>query len=847
MGKLFDAIKKHHDVLIKMQNEIEKNYLDTMKFDKAHEMVKHLDYVNYFQVQINQHTKDWFGSEENFKQFLRNNANNFENNGIGLPTIVVDSDGTFDLKSKNLEVVLDSVEQALGEKKTNQLLEKINSYTPPIFREITHPFEPLINAIKYEMYSYDFAPERVKEIEEALKYANDEVIIEKSDNKEVEKAIDYISLTRDTVAKKQLVEYAEEKGIDGEKLAKLSSKNASLTFAPKKGPDQDFLHPFIEDKPIYSQEFKNKILALDNYINQKDIFKNPQAGESGSKEYGFIDYFDKAYHLKDLIANHQNITDLDEKVENLNNIVQTTNELKEITKQYDDVINYIKENFDISKIALPGNVYSGRRKEFLPGNYEEFAPNLPPRWDKENAPYGVILNGFAQLKKSCQLANVSLLEYMEDPVKCYLKGAKEFFKDEEEKYALPSNDNNPLGKRMAHVLLMPVTAYTAKDMAYTAYSRGIEFLNTTSDLDKNTIPNLIKTQAGLSFFATNDHSNRNMFGPDDNQSMKNLFALGNKTDNLFQTSTNYYDDKMNRGTLANTYNAKISSMKNVNPLNESRRVLATIKDYLTERRNMYVNKAEILGNEFLNYDEPHSPGSVMLAAKTYFNDYLYRNNINILDLDKKQRKEIMKFMNDPVEAFKSKYPKHVFNQGENFNTLKESYKAANKKMFNKIGKDFNLKFQRINDSTAGLNSGKNIQTILNDNRGGFFERNFGWSSKEYKALVESVKASTDQNSPTFGDLSASRFFAQKYLEHKLPLGADENSLSENEKRRVEFCRLVLRTGQEMEVEEQKDNNVYLAKDNLTFQNQLKKDADLGLDNDLINNNNIIVNELTNEI
>jgi hypothetical protein len=76
MGKLFDAIKKHHDVLIKIQNEIEKNYLDTMKFDKANDMVNHLDYVNYFQVQINQHTNECFGSEENLKQLLRNNANN---------------------------------------------------------------------------------------------------------------------------------------------------------------------------------------------------------------------------------------------------------------------------------------------------------------------------------------------------------------------------------------------------------------------------------------------------------------------------------------------------------------------------------------------------------------------------------------------------------------------------------------------------------------------------------------------------------------------------------------------------------------------------------------------------
>lgn len=836
MGKLFNAIKKYHDELLKYQNNQENDYTNTTTFNNAFKAYKNMLYTNYIFDLIGRKPRDYFGSNENFFEFLRNNKEIFDHKEFDFPKAIFESDGSFDIKSKNYELMLDTVENFLGEKRTDKLLEEFINYKPKMDNEPTHPYKLTIDAIKMETHSFDFTNQYTKELNEALDYAND-VILEKKTENEVDKIIDYISLKRDTIAKKQIGDFGNEHAVDGEKLKNLDNKQfTAISFGPMTPNDQALIAPLANVKSIYSEEYKQKILELDEYINNLSILKNPQGGESGSKEYGFIDFFEKTYQLRDLINNHANITDYDEKVNNLKAINQTTKELKQISKEYDQLFEHIKENFDLDKIALPGNVYSGRPKEYVAEEHNDFSPNLPPKWDNENAPYGVIMNGYCQLKKNCELANVSLSEFMNDPVKCYLKGAFEYVKPEDQKYLLNSS-NHTLGKRMAHVLLMRNNAYQLKTAEYGAMNRGFEFLNTTSELDKNTYDNIITTAVGASLYRTTNHSNTVLFGNNNYESLQNLFALGNYTDNLFTVSNNYFDENLERGSVAKTYDNKISSFKNVNPLNEKRRIMETLKDYMIERKNMKDHEIDYLEREDMELSEACSNGQLFVAAKKYFNDYVFKNNINLLNLDKKQRKEVFEFMNDPISAFEKKYGRQngLFLENENFETLKRDFKQENKKVFGNVGKDFVAKFQNHNLET--LNRGKNIATILNDNRGGFFERNFGWSSKEYKALVDAVKASSDPNSSTYGDLSSTKYFAEKYVEHKLPLGADYNRLSANEKRRIDFCQSIIRTCAEIGGINEENKNV-LSEDNQLFQNQLKKDVDLGLEN----NNNIIIED-----
>jgi hypothetical protein len=82
-------------------------------------------------------------------------------------------------------------------------------------------------------------------------------------------------------------------------------------------------------------------------------------------------------------------------------------------------------------------------------------------------------------------------------------------------------------------------------------------------------------------------------------------------------------------------------------------------------------------------------------------------------------------------------------------------------------------------------------------------------------------------------------YAQKYLDHKLPQGVDFEKLSENEKRRIEFCQTIIGANLKMQLDDKtEENKVIYAPDNFEFQQKLQNDVDLGLEN----NNNIIMDE-----
>jgi hypothetical protein len=154
----------------------------------------------------------------------------------------------------------------------------------------------------------------------------------------------------------------------------------------------------------------------------------------------------------------------------------------------------------------------------------------------------------------------------------------------------------------------------------------------------------------------------------------------------------------------------------------------------------------------------------------------------------------------------------------------------------------------------GYNVGKNISRIIGDNKGGWGEWLGRTTSKEYKALVSSVEAFNNPQSRTFGDRGNLRYFAEKYVDHKLPLGAKFEDLKPIEKKRVEFCLSIIETCKAMDREELeankdivKDNNII---DDKEFKNKLENDVNyLNKSNvnenviDTTNKNNIIDKEI----
>ena len=245
---------------------------------------------------------------------------------------------------------------------------------------------------------------------------------------------------------------------------------------------------------------------------------------------------------------------------------------------------------------------------------------------------------------------------------------------------------------------------------------------------------------------------------------------------------------------------------------------------------------------------------MFIAAKEYFEDYIYKNQIDLNSIRRSSdRKKVFDFIQNPVAAFAKKYP-----NGRNkfYESKEESYnKYVNEfqKNYAKDHKDdyhaFVEKFGQNNTKPRGYNTGKNISRILEDNKGGWFERTFRRTSKEYLALVSSVNAATSRTSPTKGDLKGAKLYAQKYLDYKLPPGTNEENLSETSKRRVEFARSVLAAIDEVEVAKlgpKEDDNLIIDNNNndiiqdktkiIEFQDKIKADTKENL---IIEENNII--------
>ena len=849
MGLLYEKIKKHLENVVAFQDKQEADYVKETTFNNLYKTTEELNSLNYFLVEINDHKTNYFGSIDNYKAFLDENRNVFTKSVFDLPYATIASNGKVDVKSVDYEAMLDTIEKKIGTDKTNELIQKFEQYNPTIDTTVSNPFTPLVNDIINDMSDLDLTEEEKNEIIDSLNYANSE-IVEKHGNPSMDKLIDKVSLVRDTVAQSKVIEVSNNHGIDADKVVALKEKQDSIAFDPNTNEKKDLIKPFVESDLVYSQDYKQKILELDKLVTENGLIPDGVVGETGFKEYGFVDYFNKVTQVKDLLVNQTKLVSQEDKINNLREIKQKTDELKDVVNKYNNVIDFIKENFDIDKINLNGNIYTGRIFAFEEGKYSQFRPNLPLRWDNKNSIYGVVLNGYAQLKGAAKMAGVSIEEYMNHPIKSYLNGAKNMFKAEDDKYYLPDTEENTLGKRIANALVMESAAYDFAYTNYAIYSRGIEFLNNTSEINDNTYSNIIKSAAGKSLIVTHNHSSDLLFtevnGQTDYQSIQNLFALGRETDKLYEVSTKYYSDNLEKAPLAKSYDNMITNKKQVNALNETRRVMETLKNFMVERKRLNDEHVSDDPKVLPLVDKVPAP-HLFVGAKKYMNDFIYKNNIDLLAINKKERKEIMDFLEDPLKAFENKYKDEpnfflVDDTGalkENYKTFREEFKAEFDRLNKNNAEKFIETFNDLNAKTKGRNSDKSILQIIENNKGGFWEQRIGTTSKEYKALESSVVAAFDPQSQTYGDLSGAKIYAQKYIDHKLPEGVNFDKLSENEKRRIEFCQTIIGTSLKIQFDSQtEEKNVVYAPDNQVFQQKLKVDVDLGLEN----NNNIIIDE-----
>ena len=58
MGKLFDAIKKNYEALLKFQNDQEQDYLKTTNFNNLYKVQSNINYLNFMIDEVNSNAKE---------------------------------------------------------------------------------------------------------------------------------------------------------------------------------------------------------------------------------------------------------------------------------------------------------------------------------------------------------------------------------------------------------------------------------------------------------------------------------------------------------------------------------------------------------------------------------------------------------------------------------------------------------------------------------------------------------------------------------------------------------------------------------------------------------------------
>lgn len=843
MGRLYDLIKEEIE-------EIEKNsMLEKANFVKAktfpnvvkdrYNMLKFNGLIDI----INRKAPELFGSKEEFKAFLKENDELFVKRGINkdnyltsLPDVTKAVQFHYTGDISDYETIFDKLEEKLGKSKIDEIIDaydKESYIKPPV---LTHPMEPYINNIKKDIDTlFTDEDEKIKEeLKENLDYAN-KMLVEKKRGSIFNTIIDDVSIGRAYTAKKMLEDYAIEKEIDPEKILKLQGKSSNyIDTECKTNEEVQLTKKFALDNPDnkITPEFKEKLLDLDKLIKELGIPSEFISGEQGLKSYGFTDYYKKTQEVSNLIGTYQEKTTPEDKKQVINELSLKTKELSVIETKYDVLFHRIERLFDLNKIGLNGNLYTGRESSFNPEFMKTFRANLQPKWDNENAAWGVILSGFCQVKGLAEKAGVSLEEYLDKPVETFLKVADNYSKELFDQVNLPRGDENPIGKRLAHTLVMDQDLGQFYKNHISLQGRALEFLSSNEDFNDNTINKVISNNIGFSYFNQFDHSPDKMWmkgNEVDYDSIKNIFAMADKTDRLYELSNNNYDTNMNMGSKYNYKDVITTDKANVNGLQEKNKVLGIFKDFLVEKGEMmdnphnYVQLAK--GNLKAYVDEI----TVLVAGKKYYDDFLTMNNKNIYEYNKNDRKEIVNFLKDPVSSFIKKYKNEFVLDNEYISGMKQAYKEENDRVNGVLKVEaFQNAFNKFN--TYEENKGKNYDQIFKDNAGGWLEWLGQTTSKQYLDLKDAFEAANNPESPTYGDFKSSKFFAQRYIERKLPEGVKFENLKPNEKRRVEFCLTVIAAVDEIEKQnpnlEHQNNNIInnnIIDDN--FHKELNKDVE----------------------
>ena len=277
------------------------------------------------------------------------------------------------------------------------------------------------------------------------------------------------------------------------------------------------------------------------------------------------------------------------------------------------------------------------------------------------------------------------------------------------------------------------------------------------------------------------------------------------------------------------------------------------EDLITFSRNEYIRNI----NEAKN----------LYCAKNFISNPLPATVINPNGYKKNPEYEQMEkdFLRDPITYLRNYAAKMANFEPKNENEQK--YKNNCQRLLANLNEldpqvDYNERFAsrlmiyRLNRNIIKDRPYSAEELLVDDKRGGFFERLFNTTSEEYRAFEATFRAFNDPDSPSYNNLDNLEASTNAYLHHKLPNLNDGEipnyeeyqNMSRTSKKRIMFCCDVLQAIKEQRKAKEdlniykEDNTNIVQKSQSDFQEELNKNLN---DNMIEKDNNII--ELDNTI
>lgn len=514
----------------------------------------------------------------------------------------------------------------------NQLQNVTDNYVYPIDNpESYHEMFKGVDKISENVEKSSLTEEQKQKFKEATEYINGLQSLKGESTHYDEDVLDMVSNYEGTMAKDHL-----------------DSLNLPFSLYDKKMDDllinqmepqaQDKAVEYTFDEMLIDESTKKNIKEVIGKAEELGLMEDAIGGESGGKSYGF-GYYVKLYNeMENDIAKGQNLTDPKAIEENAVKITENAEKLQDCKAKYEQLFDFIGDKFGN---GLAGNVFSNRESCF------------PKEWrtgDKNRQA--------AQFNAICQFAyfgkqmGIDMDEGLSSPFTMYRRWVTE--RNDKLMASDYNNNADSLGKRMAGYLI----SHDSYSIPYVQVQG--RYLEALSKLEKNPAYKAHNSELstfGCNLINFNSDKKATSFTDDKKmQNIRNIFLMGDKTENFADLSPDGFNLKDFKFTSSINYKEEIKNKENT-PEQELENVMKAVIDFTAESQKLMYKKDPDTGE----YEIDDTVSAYMDAdklryqAQQYFADYViekgYKKGSPEFDLLKKYMENPGKMENEYRKKF----------------------------------------------------------------------------------------------------------------------------------------------------------------------------------------------------